>query len=82
MGLLSRLFKSEAAEPPIEATPISQADCLHAVLLPHWDSADDLGHRERVESYMGRVQAPYAFNTQVPHLIPPPVGFGHFPTFM
>ena len=50
MGLLSRLFKRKEAQPPSES-PIPQADCLHAVLLPHWDSLDDLGHRERADSY-------------------------------
>lgn len=50
MGFLSRLFKREDAQPPGEA-PVSQLECLHGVLLPHWASLDDLGHEDRVESY-------------------------------
>ena len=50
MGLLSRLFKREEAQPPSES-PTPQADCLHAVLRPHWDSLDDLGHKEKADSY-------------------------------
>jgi hypothetical protein len=45
MGLFSK--KEEKPEEAIETPP-----CPHGVLMPRWDSVDDIGHEERATSYV------------------------------
>ena len=57
MGALDRLLgrqKGEAQQTPEE----SDQECIHGVLVPHWDSADDIGKDDRVTWY--RCQSCYA----------------------
>jgi hypothetical protein len=48
MGILDKLFGGTKASntATIEATP-SAPECIHAVLLPHWDAVDDIGKEDR-----------------------------------
>ncbi len=49
MGLLSKLMgRSEEVEAAAEPAP---ALCSHLVMVPRWDSVDDIGHAERATSY-------------------------------
>jgi hypothetical protein len=49
MGLLSKLMgRPEMAEPEAEPAP---ANCTHLVLVPRWDSVDDIGHEDRATSF-------------------------------
>jgi transposase-like protein len=50
MGILDRLLGRKQERPDSEAEA-SEAVCPHAVLVPHWDSADDIGKSERATSY-------------------------------
>jgi len=50
MGIFDKLFggaKEKAATAVIEKPP-----CLHAALVPRWDSVDDIGHEDRVDHYI------------------------------
>jgi len=47
MGILDKLFGDKKAAEEVEAPP-----CPHAVLMPHWDSAADMGHEERATSFV------------------------------
>ena len=50
MGFLSRLLGREEKSPASEAAP-PEPICPHATLIPHWDSAEDMGKPERATSY-------------------------------
>ena len=50
MGFLDRLL-GRKREQPVEEAEAPQPGCPHAVLVPHWDSADDIGKSERASSY-------------------------------
>lgn len=49
MGFLDRLLhrKEEAAS----AVDVVEPECPHVALVPHWDSADDIGHADKVTRY-------------------------------
>ena len=49
MGFLNRLFQRKDASP--SAVEIAEPQCPHVALVPHWDSADDIGHSEKVSRY-------------------------------
>jgi hypothetical protein len=36
----------------IEAIPAESIACPHTVLLPRWDSVDDIGHEDRATSFV------------------------------
>ena len=49
MSFLSRLFgrkQASAAQPEV-----IQPECPHVALVPHWDSAGDMGKADNVTSY-------------------------------
>jgi transposase-like protein len=48
MGILDRLLGRK--QPPREAEE-SEPVCPHATIVPHWESADDIGKSDRVSSY-------------------------------
>jgi transposase-like protein len=50
MGILDRLLGRKQERPEGEAE-VSEPACPHAVVVPHWDSADDMGKPDRVSSY-------------------------------
>jgi hypothetical protein len=50
MGFLSRLLGREEA-PAASKAAASDPICPHAVLIPHWDSTEDMGKPERATSY-------------------------------
>ena len=50
MDILNRLLGRKQERPDREAE-VSEPVCPHAVLVPHWDSADDIGKSDRVSSY-------------------------------
>jgi hypothetical protein len=55
MGALDRLFgRQKEQQPPDEP----DQECTHGVLVPHWDSVDDIGKDDRVMWY--RCQSCYA----------------------
>ena len=49
MGILSKLFGSQQEE--VESVPQTreslQADCPHTILMPRWDSLNDMGDEEK-----------------------------------
>lgn len=49
MGFLSKLLGREEADNArsVDVPPT----CLHTMLLPQWDSVDDIGHEEKVTGY-------------------------------
>jgi len=49
MGFLDRLLhrKEEAAS----VVGVAEAECPHVALVPHWDTAGDIGNREKVTRY-------------------------------
>jgi hypothetical protein len=49
MGLLGKLFggKTKVAESLAVAV-----ECPHAVLVPRWDSVQDMGHEDKITRYM------------------------------
>ncbi len=49
MGLLGKLFGSKDKE---AATTTLAVDCPHAVLVPRWDSVQDMGHEDKITRYM------------------------------
>ncbi len=49
MGFLNRLFQRKDASP--SAVEIAEPQCPHVALVPHWDSAEDIGHSEKVSRY-------------------------------
>ncbi len=50
MGFLDRLLGRKQVQ-PVEEAEAPAPECPHAVLLPQWDSADDMGKPERATSY-------------------------------
>ena len=49
MGFLNRLFQRKDTSP--SAVEIAEPQCPHVALVPHWDSADDIGNSEKVSRY-------------------------------
>lgn len=47
MGLLDRFFRRRNAAD----RPSREPECVHASLVPHWDSADAIGHSDQVSRY-------------------------------
>lgn len=47
MSWLSRIMGRKSAD----ATPPIVVQCPHVTLVPHWDSAADMGHEDRASSY-------------------------------
>jgi hypothetical protein len=50
MGLLSKLFGGKSKE--TEATPVATGECIHAVLVPRWESVQDMGKEDKISRYM------------------------------
>jgi hypothetical protein len=50
MGLLSKLFGGKSKES--EAIPITVGECIHAVLVPRWESVQDMGKEDKITRYM------------------------------
>ncbi len=49
MGFLNRfLHRKEAGA---SAVGVAEKECPHVALVPHWDSAEDIGHSEKVTRY-------------------------------
>jgi hypothetical protein len=48
MSLLSKLLGKHHEPLPTLTTP---ATCVHAVLRPRWDNAEDMGHEDKATSY-------------------------------
>jgi hypothetical protein len=49
MGMLDKLLHRDSTAETEEAeTPVA---CPHGVLLPRWDSAEDMGKEDRISSY-------------------------------
>ena len=49
MGLLTKLLHREDAP---EATAATEAPvCVHTILLPRWESVDDMGHEEKATGF-------------------------------
>jgi hypothetical protein len=49
MGLLDKLFGGKKQEAVAEVTPVN---CPHSVLVPRWDSVQDMGIEEKATRYM------------------------------
>ena len=54
MGILDKLFGGTKASntATMEATPPPAPECIHAVLLPHWDSVEDIGKEDRATHFV------------------------------
>ena len=50
MGILDRLLGRKQKQ-PVEEAEVPEPVCPHVALVPHWDSADDMGKSDRVSSY-------------------------------
>jgi hypothetical protein len=50
MGILDRLFGGRQDE-EAQQSPADAAECIHGVLVPHWETVDDIGKDDRVTSY-------------------------------
>jgi hypothetical protein len=50
MGILDRLLGRKQKQ-PVEEAEVPEPACPHVALVPHWDSADDMGKSDRVNSY-------------------------------
>ena len=48
MGFLNRLFRRRETS---EDVAVAEPECPHAALAPHWESATDIGHSDRVTGY-------------------------------
>lgn len=48
MSWLSRLMGRKSTE---EVAPVAHVECPHVTLVPHWDSAADMGHEDRATSF-------------------------------
>ena len=51
MRFLRRLL-GRSEERPVEQEQASESVCPHVALVPRWDSADDIGKREKVSSFI------------------------------
>lgn len=49
MGFLNRLLHRK--EEATSAVGVAEPECPHAAVVPHWDSAEDIGHADRVTRY-------------------------------
>lgn len=49
MGFLDRLLRRKEEAAP--AVGIAEPECPHVSLVPHWDTAEDIGHAEKVTRY-------------------------------
>lgn len=49
MGFLNRLFQRKDESP--SAVEVAEPQCPHVALTPHWDSAEDIGHSEKITRY-------------------------------
>ncbi|MEX1022063.1 MAG: hypothetical protein WD058_02840 [Dehalococcoidia bacterium] len=49
MGILSRLFGGGSKDAPVETGPVPV--CGHLTLIPHWDSAADMGAADKISNY-------------------------------
>jgi hypothetical protein len=49
MGLLGKLFGSKGKEAEASTAVI---DCPHAVLVPRWESVQDMGREDKITRYM------------------------------
>ena len=49
MGLLDKLKGRTGTKEAAASTP--PPSCLHTVLLPRWESVDDMGHDDRATSF-------------------------------
>ena len=56
MGALDRLLGKRRQQ--AQQSPEPPQECIHGVLVPHWDSVDDIGKDDRVAWY--RCQSCYA----------------------
>ena len=50
MTFFKRLFGRKEATPVAQA-PMAAPECPHVALVPHWDSAGDMGKADKVTSY-------------------------------
>jgi hypothetical protein len=50
MGLLSKLFGGKSKDSQV--APIAVGECIHAVLVPRWETVNDMGHEDRISRYM------------------------------
>jgi hypothetical protein len=48
MGFLSKILGREKTPTKVESVP---TECLHAILVPHWDSISDMGKEDLATSY-------------------------------
>ena len=48
MSMFKKLFGKSEEKPAAEQP---QVVCLHTVLLPRWDSVDDMGKQDRITGY-------------------------------
>ncbi|MPZ48860.1 MAG: hypothetical protein GEU75_06035 [Dehalococcoidia bacterium] len=46
MGILDKVFGKDKSNTAVETRP-----CTHGVLVPRWDSVDDIGKEEKATSY-------------------------------
>lgn len=44
-----KLLRRRRSDAPPE--PMEQPECEHITLIPSWDSAEDIGHQDRVSMY-------------------------------
>jgi hypothetical protein len=51
--MLRKLFgkKEEASTPAMVAHPVTTT-CVHTVLLPRWDSTNDMGQQDKITRYL------------------------------
>ena len=49
MGLLGKLFGSKGKETEANTAVM---ECPHAVLVPRWESVQDMGHEDKITRYM------------------------------
>ena len=52
MGIFDKLFGGSKEKPKAETAVIEKPECLHGVLVPRWDSIDDIGKDDRVDHYV------------------------------
>lgn len=51
MGLLGKLFGGKKQE-SATTTQTTTVDCPHVVLVPRWESVQDMGHEDRISRFM------------------------------
>jgi hypothetical protein len=51
--MLRKLFgKKQESSAPATAAPSASSGCVHTVLLPRWDSTNDMGQQDKITRYM------------------------------